>query len=341
MRNTRVLCNQEYLPTLQESKQGISGNRTRSMDNSDPRNNDVRQRPQPSASAVRPNNQEEGEEDAMSGVAPVAGRRDLAPYDSQNFAFGSADTRGQVPQMPPATGQMYNVPPPLYATNTTNPQRAGIQHYPQNQGIEQAHRTTQPPMTQMGFPPQHFPVQQNQPYAQNVYMQQGYGTMQTPFIQPTPARDPTERPVVKLSLQLIDVYKKINRDYYTSRNADGNRPAGNNSRDASGGNGQGAQNFGWDDENYDYILHPGEMIQGRYKIEERIGKGSFGQVVRAYDTETSQDVAIKIIKSRPPFLLQARTEIDLLVHLRERDPDDLHNIGKKIISYLSIYFLSP
>ena len=70
------------------------------------------------------------------------------------------------------------------------------------------------------------------------------------------------------------------------------------------------------------------MFYGRYIIKERIGKGSFGQVVRAVDSKTNKDVAIKIIKSKKPFLLQAKTEIELLTHLVERDPDDEHNIGK-------------
>lgn len=86
-------------------------------------------------------------------------------------------------------------------------------------------------------------------------------------------------------------------------------------------------NNGWDDENYDYIINAGEIFNGRYRIKERIGKGSFGQVVRAEDTETRKDVAIKIIKSKKPFLMQAKTEIDLLTHLNEKDYDDQHNIG--------------
>ena len=28
----------------------------------------------------------------------------------------------------------------------------------------------------------------------------------------------------------------------------------------------------WDDENHDYIIRPGEEIQGRWVIRERIGK---------------------------------------------------------------------
>jgi len=44
--------------------------------------------------------------------------------------------------------------------------------------------------------------------------------------------------------------------------------------------------------------------------------------VKAQDPQRSETVAIKIIKSKRPFLLQAQTEIKLLEFLREKDPAD-------------------
>eukprot|EP00536_Pseudo-nitzschia_multiseries_P015064 jgi/Psemu1/298908/fgenesh1_pm.814_\ len=67
---------------------------------------------------------------------------------------------------------------------------------------------------------------------------------------------------------------------------------------------------------------------------ERIGKGSFGQVVRAVDLERDVEVAIKIIKSKKPFLMQAKTEIELLNHLNEKDPNDQHNIVRLLTSFM-------
>ena len=136
-------------------------------------------------------------------------------------------------------------------------------------------------------------------------------------------RLPADRPIVKLSVSLIDTYKHINRVYYEERDA---RRAARAAQKAQ--KGQGANNNGWDDDNYDYIVTGGELFYSHYVIKERIGKGSFGQVVRAVDTRTNKDVAIKIIKSKKPFLLQAKTEIELLTHLGERDPGDQNNIGK-------------
>lgn len=41
----------------------------------------------------------------------------------------------------------------------------------------------------------------------------------------------------------------------------------------------GVYNYGMDDENFDYIVHEGEVFQGRYAVRETIGKGeSSGRV---------------------------------------------------------------
>jgi hypothetical protein len=143
-------------------------------------------------------------------------------------------------------------------------------------------------------------------------------------------RKPSDRPLIKLSVSLIDTYKHINTVYYEDRDARRHARAKEKSAKAleqQQGVG-GTNNHGWDDENYDYIITQGEIFYNRYKIKERIGKGSFGQVVRAEDIETRREVAIKIIKSKKPFLMQAKTEIELLTHLWEKDPEDQHNIGK-------------
>lgn len=71
-------------------------------------------------------------------------------------------------------------------------------------------------------------------------------------------------------------------------------------------------NDGYDDEYNDYIIRPGEKFLDRYEIESLIGKGSFGQVVKAFDHMSQCHVAVKIIKNRKPFLNQAATEIKLL-----------------------------
>ena len=65
-------------------------------------------------------------------------------------------------------------------------------------------------------------------------------------------------------------------------------------------------NDGFDDENHDYIIKHGEKFLDKYEIDSLIGKGSFGQVVKAFDSEEQCHVAIKIIKNKKPFLHQVR-----------------------------------
>ena len=132
---------------------------------------------------------------------------------------------------------------------------------------------------------------------------------------PPPRRAASHRPVYKLSVQLIDTYKYINKVYYEKKKKrEEERKARNGSR-------TGVHNSGYDDEHYDYILHHDEVLADRYEVRGRLGKGSFGQVVRCLDRETGKEVALKIIKSKRPFTVQARTEIRLLEQLQQNDPD--------------------
>ncbi|KAK9692633.1 Protein kinase domain [Popillia japonica] len=88
----------------------------------------------------------------------------------------------------------------------------------------------------------------------------------------------------------------------------------------------GSQNGGFDDDSgsYNKVLH--DHIGYRYEILEVIGKGSFGQVIRALDHMTNQHVAIKIIRNKKRFHHQALVEVRILDHLRKRDKEGLHNV---------------
>lgn len=85
-------------------------------------------------------------------------------------------------------------------------------------------------------------------------------------------------------------------------------------------------NCGYDDENgsYNKVIH--DHICYRYEILEVIGRGSFGQVIRAMDHKTNQYVAIKIIRNKKRFHHQALVEVRILDELRKKDADGSHNI---------------
>lgn len=78
-------------------------------------------------------------------------------------------------------------------------------------------------------------------------------------------------------------------------------------------------NDGYDDEYFDYIVKSGEKFLDRYEIDSLIGKGSFGQVVKAFDTQEQEFVAIKIIKNKRPFLQQAQIEVRLLELMNQHE----------------------
>uniref|UniRef100_A0A914DLY1 Dual specificity tyrosine-phosphorylation-regulated kinase mbk-1 n=1 Tax=Acrobeloides nanus TaxID=290746 RepID=A0A914DLY1_9BILA len=89
-----------------------------------------------------------------------------------------------------------------------------------------------------------------------------------------------------------------------------------------------AQNNVYDDENHDYIIRIGEVFNYRYRIESSIGKGSFGQVARAYDMVDEELVAIKIIKNKKAFHDQAQIEIRLLELMNNHNSEGKYYVVK-------------
>ena len=88
----------------------------------------------------------------------------------------------------------------------------------------------------------------------------------------------------------------------------------------------------------DYRARPGDHLAFRFEVKETLGSGTFGRVVkcvdhdvRSNDVETSQKrtVAIKIIKNKEEYRIQAKTELAVLEmietarnDLAEREEED-------------------
>ena len=110
-------------------------------------------------------------------------------------------------------------------------------------------------------------------------------------------------PLKKLSVDLIQTYKHINDLYYQRKRSGAEQRQNKNTND---------QIWSYDNDRHDLIINPEEtwVINDkryykicisrriidplfRYKIESILGKGSFGQVVKAIDSRTNEAVAIK------------------------------------------------
>merc|ERR1712228_860327 len=81
-----------------------------------------------------------------------------------------------------------------------------------------------------------------------------------------PFRDPSTAPLRKLSVDLIKTYKHINEVYYAKKK----RRAQQTQHEESGQHRKKERklyNDGYDDENHDYIIKPGEKFADRYEID--------------------------------------------------------------------------
>lgn len=85
-------------------------------------------------------------------------------------------------------------------------------------------------------------------------------------------------------------------------------------------------NYGFDDENGDYIPVITDQLAYRYEILQVIGKGSFGQVLKCFDHKEKEFVAIKIIKNKKRFHQQGVIELKILDYILKYDSEDKHHL---------------
>ena len=61
--------------------------------------------------------------------------------------------------------------------------------------------------------------------------------------------------------------------------------------------------------------------------------------MKAYDCVDQEQVAIKIIKNKRPFLNQAQIEVKLLELMNKHDTECKYYIGLYVRSYINLYYL--
>ena len=83
-------------------------------------------------------------------------------------------------------------------------------------------------------------------------------------------------------------------------------------------------NWDYPDGHYRIIL--GELLDGRYAVQQQIGKGTFATVVRAQDIRTGNAVAVKIACNNETMYKAGQKEMDMLQLLNQNDPEDKKHI---------------
>ena len=91
-------------------------------------------------------------------------------------------------------------------------------------------------------------------------------------------------------------------------------------------------NDGFDNENGDYIVRIDDVITSPeaevFIITDLLGAGTFGQVVRATNQQTGEELAIKILKNKKNYLNQGAVEVKILHELNSKDPRNEMGIVK-------------
>ncbi|CAG7988022.1 unnamed protein product [Penicillium olsonii] len=84
----------------------------------------------------------------------------------------------------------------------------------------------------------------------------------------------------------------------------------------------------WDDSQGYYNIRLGELMDKRYHVQEKLGRGTFAAVVRARDAKTGNLVAIKIIRHNHTMRKEGLKEIEVLELLQKTDPEGKRHVIK-------------
>lgn len=89
-------------------------------------------------------------------------------------------------------------------------------------------------------------------------------------------------------------------------------------------------NNGFDTDQQEYTVRYNEHIAYRYEVVKKLGKGSFGIVLRVFDHKLQEYVALKILKNKKRLYRQGLVESKLIEVLNIHDPEDKKNVVKRL-----------
>mmetsp|Transcript_11139 Transcript_11139/g.34618 ORF Transcript_11139/g.34618 Transcript_11139/m.34618 type:complete len:687 (-) Transcript_11139:266-2326(-) len=149
-----------------------------------------------------------------------------------------------------------------------------------------------------------------------------------------PGRSAGARPSVAMSILVTATYRGINRRHFTAKrlalyrerlqkaaaadaaNAGSNgaapRPADPPVELGPGGE---LPDACFRDSNSYFVPLVGEEIHDRFVVLEPLGSGSFGTVLRCFDQQRAELVAVKVLRAESRFTLQGRTEARILTDI--------------------------
>ena len=93
-------------------------------------------------------------------------------------------------------------------------------------------------------------------------------------------------------------------------------------------------NNGFDTDQQEYILRLNEHLGYRCEVSKKVGKGSFGTVMRCFDHKEKCYVAVKVLKNKKRLYKQGLVEARLIKHLNDNDPEDKKNIIKRLDQFV-------
>ncbi|KAM4771121.1 dual specificity tyrosine-phosphorylation-regulated kinase 2-like [Rhinophrynus dorsalis] len=88
----------------------------------------------------------------------------------------------------------------------------------------------------------------------------------------------------------------------------------------------GSNNCGYDNREGFYKQVMKDHVAYRYEVQKILGKGSFGEVVMAYDHKLQQQVAIKMVRNGEKFSKLALEEVRILKLLKKQDKENKMNV---------------
>lgn len=92
----------------------------------------------------------------------------------------------------------------------------------------------------------------------------------------------------------------------------------------------------YDCDNKGYILFTeGLTVHNRYRLEKRIGKGTFSKVFAAVDLEKNNWVAIKIVRNTDKYKLAAKVELSILKLITSHEEGMIHGCSTNCIQLLN------